>query len=97
MKVPNAECSPYGIIPKGTDGVSCGNNSYAQAYSLDLLSRNAQDLADWLLDNNLDIEQHRNIINMLNSNDEESKVLALELLKIKKEEHNGNSIHISGS
>ena len=88
--------SAYEIIPQGTDGVSCGKGDpFVQEYSIELLLRNAADLADWLLDYNLTPDQHKSIINMLNSNDPDSKVLGLELIKIKKEQLNGNPIYSS--
>lgn len=79
-----------------TDGVSPGGEGadYCQAYKIDLGLRNAADLADWLLDHNLTKEQHTNLIQMLFSNDEESKILALEIINVKKQElENGTTIH----
>lgn len=79
-----------------TDGVSPGGEGAydCQAYQIDLGLRNAADLADWLLDHNLTKDQHTNLIKMLFSNDEESKILALEILHVKKQElDNGTTIH----
>ena len=79
-----------------TDGVSPGGEGYddCQAYKIDLGLRNAADLADWLLDHNLTKDQHTNLIKMLFSNDDESKILALEIIYVKKQElENGTTIH----
>ena len=79
------------MFPEMTDGVTV-IHSHArginQHYAIELEYRNAEDLADWLLEHNLTPDQHKNLINMLKSNDEESQWLALELIKAKKKQYN---------
>jgi hypothetical protein len=77
------------MIPEQTDGVTV-YGSHArdmnQHYALSLEHRNAIDLADWLLNHNLTKAQHKNILDMMYSKDDESQFLALEIIKVKKEQ-----------
>jgi hypothetical protein len=88
------------MFPEVTDGVTVFE-SYArdlnQHYAIELECRNAEDLADWLLEHNLTQEQHSNLLNMLRSNDKESQVLALELIKVKKQQANEATGYIHGN
>ena len=79
------------MFPEMTDGVIViGSHArdINQHYALELEYRNAEDLAGWLLEHNLTPDQYKNLINMLKSNDEESRWLALEILKAKKKQYN---------
>ena len=79
------------MFPEMTDGVTVIHSharNINQHYALELEYRNAEDLAGWLLEHNLTPDQHQNLISMLKSNDEESRWLALEIIKAKQQQLN---------
>ena len=64
------------------------------SYQIDLFKRNLEDYVNWLRSSNtLTVREHESLSNMLSSPDKENFILALEILKLKKPNHDGNTIY----
>jgi len=64
------------------------------SYQIDLFKRNLEDYVNWLRSSDtLTVREHESLSNMLSSPDKENFILALEILKLKKPNQDGNTIH----